>query len=224
MVRKTIRKMKRWLGRALLNRARVEQLTKSEIETRIWKLEDQRDRIKNEMDSLKADFDGVVERAKHASEDEVQELKTTASTLLSKYKTKRYQWAKVHAGLNYYEQAALHKDVQQGGVTGLPAEADPVAIQRATQKWKGKMEEDRETVRGLQSATDQMEGVHDGGASTMEGIADGQASDIIDAAREGESVPTIDQLADQAYPTEQSAQSSSQEESMPATMGDLPGE
>lgn len=223
MVRKTIRKVKRWLGRALLNRARVEQLTKSEIETRIWKLEDQRDRIKNEMDSLKSDFDEVVEKAKHASEDEVQELKTTASTLLSKYKAKRYQWSKVHAGLNYYEQAALQKDIQHGGVTGLPSEADPVAIQRATERWKGEMEKDRETVRGIQSATDQMEGVHEGGASTMESIANGQASDIIDAAREGESVPTIDELADQAYASDQSNHSSEDQDPMPADMGGFPG-
>lgn len=225
MVYKTIRKAKRYLGRVLLGRNHIEQMTKDEIEARIWELQNQRDSIKKEKDDLKEKFDKVVQKAKNASEDEVRELKTEASTLLSKYKVKRYQWSKIHAGLNYFEQAALHKDTQVGGISGLPTEANPEGIKAATRKWKKQLEKDQEMAWDINRGAKEMEEVHDGGDLTMDNMADGQASDIIDAAREGQDVPTINDLADEAYASSESQSTNDEDEDpMAAGMNGFPGE
>lgn len=223
MVRKTMRKMKRWIGRVVLGQNRLGQLTKAELDNRIWKVEEQRDEFKKEMDSLKAEFNSVVEEAKHASEDEVKELKTTASTVLSKYKAKRYMWSKTHAGLNMLEQARLNKDIQQVSVSGLPPETDPVAISKMTNEWEETIQSDKEKVAGMERASSQMEGIHDGGAAMLDQNDNGPASDIIDAAREGESVPTIDELADEAY-DQPSQNETTNEDDVAAGMSNFPGE
>lgn len=193
------KKAKRFFGRVFLRQTRLDQMSLWELERQIQKLENMKREKRSEMDEIKAEYDARIEEAKTADESRVKEIKTEASRLLSKYDAFRSQWVEVNAALRYFQQAALGKKVQSEGIEALPSEMSPAHFERSAQRLEQKVEERDERISDFTFGAKQLEGVHRGGRRHMDQMADSRVDQVIDDARNGNPVPTLDELADDTF-------------------------
>ncbi len=205
MLRTIVTKTKRLYGRVVLRQSPVEQWSQLELERRIRKLERQKQEYKEEMDEAKRDYDEKINEARQADETRVPEIKSEASRLLSKYEALRSQWLETLVGLRFMQQAALGKQINADGPDALPSNMNPEHFNQAAQSIRQKVENREDRLLEWGTAADQLEDISQGGSSHIESMADERVDAAINAAREGDDVPTLDELADDTFNPAESA-------------------
>lgn len=199
MLRTIITKTRRWYGRVVLRQSPVEQWSQLELERRIRKLEQQKQEYKTEMDDAKQEYDSKIGEAKTADETRLPEIKSEASRLLSKYEALRSQWLETLVGLRFMQQAALGKQINTDGPEPLPSNMSPAQFERSAQSIRQKVQNRENRLLEWGTAANQLEDISQGGSSHMDSMADKRVDAAIDAARDGDDVPTLDELADDTF-------------------------
>lgn len=193
------KKIKRTFGRVVLRRTRLEQMSLWELERQIQRLENEQREKRSEMDEIKAEYDEAIAEAETADQSRVEEIKTEASRLLSKYEAYRSQWVEVNAALRYFQQAALGKKIQSGGIEALPSSMNPANFEKSAQRIEEKIRDRDQRIDDFTFGASQLEDVHRGGKQQMDQMADSRVEEVIDEARQGNDVPTLDELASDTY-------------------------
>lgn len=202
MLRRTLKRTKRWYGRNILGKSQVEMWSPLELERRIRKLERKKQQYKEEMDEAKKAYDEKIHEAKEANETRLPEIKSEASQLLSTYEKIRSQWVLTLNGLRFMQQAALAKQIDASGPEALPSDMNPAQFEQSAQAVENKIEDFEDYNDKVQVAADRFEDISQGGSAHMESMADQRVEAAIDAARDGDSVPSLDELADETFSSE----------------------
>jgi hypothetical protein len=140
-----------------------------------------------------------LRRPRGVDETRVPEIKTEASRLLSEHEAIRSQRMETLVGLRFMQQASLGKEISADGSEALPSNINPRQFESAAQSVEGTIEqrEDRLDEWGL--AANRLEAVSKGGSAHMDAMADERVEAAVDAARDGDDVPTLEQLAEDTF-------------------------
>lgn len=199
MLRGIISTTKRWVSVNVFGRSPIDNMSSLELERRIRKLERQKQEYKDDMTTAKSKYDEKIKEAKDADETRIPEIKSEASRLLSKYEAIRSQWMETLVGLRFMQQAALGKQISADGPEALPSNMNPRQFEAAANQIEDKIgrREDRLDEWGI--AAQRLEDISQGGSAHMEAMADERVDAAIDAARDGDDVPTLEELADDTF-------------------------
>jgi len=223
MLRRIISKTKRWVSVNVIGRSPIDNMSSLELERRIRKLERQKQEYKRDMTKAKQEYDDKIDEAEQADETRIPEIKSEASRLLSKYEAIRSQWMETLVGLRFMQQAALGKQISADGPEALPSNMNPRQFEAAAQSIEDKIgrREDRLDEWGI--AANRLEDISQGGSAHIEAMADERVDAAINAARDGEDVPTLEELADDTFSDVEESVSEA-EASASATAGQRAGE
>lgn len=199
MLRRIISKTKRWVSINVFGRSPIDNMSNHELERRIRKLERQKQEYKDDMTSAKRKYDKKIQEAEKADETRIPEIKSEASRLLSKYEAIRSQWMETLVGLRFMQQAALGKQISADGPEALPSNMNPRQFEAAANSIKETIAEREDNIDGWNVAAQNMEDISKGGSAHMEAMADERVEAAVDAARDGDDVPTLEELADDTF-------------------------
>lgn len=199
MFRRILSTTKRWVSVNVFGRSPIQNMSALELERRIRKLERQKKEYKDDMTTAKKEYDEKIQEAQNADETRIPEIKSEASRLLSKYEAIRSQWMETLVGLRFMQQAALGKQISADGPEALPSNMNPQQFEAAANEIEDKIAEREDNIDGWNVAAQRMEGISQGGSAHMEAMADERVEAAVDAARDGEDVPTLEELADDTF-------------------------
>ncbi len=199
MLRKAVRKVRRGFGRVVLNESRFEQMSPLELQRRIRKLERQKQQFKEKMDESMAEFDELIDEAEDANPSRVPELEMEASLALKRYEAFRSLWTEILDGLRFMQQAALGKQIDEAGLNGIPTSMNPEQFEREARNIEQTLEEREDRRDTVGAANERMEDTWSDDGAHANSLTDDRVSAAISAARNGEDVPTLDELADETF-------------------------
>ncbi|WP_225335979.1 hypothetical protein [Halomicrobium urmianum] len=199
MLRKAVKKARRGFGRVVLNESRFEQMSPLELQRRIRKLERQKQQFKGKMDESMAEFDELIEEAEDANPTRVPELEMEASLALKRYEAFRSLWTEILDGLRFMQQAALGKQIDQAGLNGIPTSMNPEQFEREARNIEQTLEDREDRRDTMTAANEHMEDTWNDNGAHANSLTDDRVSAAISAARNGEDVPTLDELADETF-------------------------
>lgn len=199
MLRKVALAIRQGFGRIVLGKSRIEQMSSLELQRRLRELERQKQQFKGKMDESKENFDELVSEAEDADPSRVPELEMEASVALQRYEAYQSLWSEILGGVRFMQQAALGKQVDQAGVDGLPTNMNPKQFERAAQDIEHTLEQREERRITMGAANDRMEDTWQGHNTHADSLTDDRASAAINAARNSDDVPTLDELAEESF-------------------------
>jgi hypothetical protein len=198
MLRRAAKWVRRGFGRVVLGESRIEQLSPLELQQRIRKLERQKQQFKGKMDESKQEFDDLIDKAGDADSTRVPELEMEASLALKRYEAFRSLWTEILNGLRFLNQAALGKRIDNVGMEGIP-KMNPQQFERAAQNIEQTLEQRESRRDSMSAADDRMEDTWQGHNTHADSLTDERVSAAINAARSGDDVPTLDELAEESF-------------------------
>jgi hypothetical protein len=199
MLRKVALAIRQGFGRIVLGKSRIEQLSSLELQCRLRELERQKQQFKGKMDESKQEFDELVSETEDADPSRVPELEMEASVALQRYEAYQSLWSEILGGIRFMQQAALGKQVNQAGVDELPTNMNPQQFERAAQNVEQTLEQRESRRDTMSAANDRMEDTWQGHNTHADSLTDDRASAAISAARNGDDIPTLDELAEESF-------------------------